>query len=122
MRARFRVQAFIGEAETAYWLSIDDVGFDDFVDVGFGDVSVPDSFRIDDEIRAMFTLIKTSGLVGADASLQTSCGEFLLEQFLQARFGLRIAASARMACRALVAANEYVVFELGHQATVTSAG
>lgn len=122
MRARFRVQAFIGETEAVDWLSVDDVGFDNFVDIGLSDVSVPDCFRIDDQIRAVLALIEASGLVGADASLETAGGEFLLKQFLQARFCFRIAASARMARRALVAANEYVVLELGHQATVTSAG
>lgn len=113
--AGFGIEAFIGEAEAFDWLSIDDVGFDDFIDVGFGDVSVPDGFWIDDEIRPVFALIEAPGLVGANASLQTTGGEFLLKEFLQVCVGLRIAASARMACWALIAADEDVVLELWHR-------
>ena len=109
-----RVEAFIGKAQALDWLPVDDVGFDDFVDVGLGNVSVPDSFRIDHEIRAVFALIEASGLIGANASLESSGSEFLLEQFLQARIGLRIAAAAGMVRRALVATDEDVVLKLGH--------
>lgn len=108
------VETTIGEPEPFHRLSAHDMRFDDLVDVGLGDVSVPDGFRIDDDVRPVLALIQASGLVGADAAFESALGQLLLEEFLQLGFGRGIAASARIACRALVPANEDVMFEFRH--------
>jgi hypothetical protein len=112
--AGWGIQAGIGQAESFDWLTCDDVGVDDLVDVGFGNVSVPDGVGVDDDVRAVLALIEASGLVGADAAFQSTLGEFLLEKFLEPGFGGGIATSAGMACGALVSADEDVFFEFRH--------
>jgi hypothetical protein len=62
----------------------------------------------------MFALVEASGLVGADAPFESAGFQFFLEQFLQLSFAFRIAAGARTSRRALVAADEHVLLELGH--------
>ena len=42
MFAGWGVQAGIRQAETLNWLAAEDVRFDNLLDIGFGDVSVPD--------------------------------------------------------------------------------
>ena len=69
-----RVQAVVCEAEAFYRLSRFDVGRDDLVDVGFGDVAVPDGFGIDDYVGAVLALVEASGLVGADAAFESALG------------------------------------------------
>src|ERR1700748_767474 len=68
----------------------------------------------------MLTLIQATRLVSPYAPLEAKLRQFLFERFLQ--FGLRgrIAASTRIARRALVAAYEDVLLELWHHGTVVS--
>ncbi len=114
------VQAGVGEAESFYRVAAEHVRFDDLVDVGFGDVSVPNSVGVDDEVGAVFALVEASGLVGADFALQSALGQFLFEELLQLGFGGGVAASAGMSRRALVSADENVSFEFGHQGETLS--
>src|SRR5579871_4220149 len=118
--ARRSVQTLVGEAQTLDRLAADDVRLDDFVDIGLGDMAVPDGVGIDHDVGPVLTLIEAAGLVGAHATFESTLGQLLLEEFLQPGFGERIAASARMACRALVPADEDMLFELRHQATVAA--
>jgi len=53
-------------------------------------------------------------LIGAHSALQAALRQLLLERFLQPGFRRGIAASAGMACRALVSADEDVVLEFWH--------
>jgi hypothetical protein len=85
--AGFCIQAGIGQAKALDWLSANNVAVDDLVDVGFGDVAVPDGVGIHHYVRPVFALIEASGLVGAYPAFQASLGEFLLEKFLQAGLG-----------------------------------
>jgi hypothetical protein len=96
-------------------MAAEDVRFDDFVDIGFGDVPVPHSFGIDDEVGAVFALIETARLVRSYFALQAAFREFLLEQFLQFGLAAGIAASPEVSRRALVAADENMLFEFGHE-------
>jgi hypothetical protein len=91
-----------------------DVGFDDFVHVSLRDVSVPDGVRVDDQVRAMLTLIEASSLVSAHFALQAALSQLLFEELLQFGLAVRITASARMSRRALIAANKNVFLELWH--------
>ena len=92
------------------------MGIDDFVDVGFGHVAIPDGFRVDHEIGAVLALIETALLVGPDPAFETALGQFLFEELLQPGLSEWIAAAPRMPLRTLVAADENVVFEIGHGA------
>src|ERR1700687_654357 len=109
------VQAGICQAEAFDRFAAEDVGLNNLFDVGLGDVSIPDCVWIDDDIRTVFALIEAARLIGAYFPLQSSLGQFLLEQLLQPGLRLRITASAGMARWTLVSADENVLFELGHQ-------
>lgn len=111
------VQAGICQAEALDRFAAEDVGFDNLVDVGLGDVPIPDRVRVDDDVGTVLALIEAAGLIGAYFALETALGELLFEEFLQLGFRQRIAASAGMARRALVSADENMFFELGHQTT-----
>ena len=114
MLAGFGVEALIRQAQALDRFSADDVGVDDFVDIGFSDVAVPDSIGVDHDIWAMLALVEASRLIRSDSALQAVLGEFLLEQLLQFGFGERIAASAGMARGAMVSTDEDVLFEFRH--------
>ena len=87
---------------------------DDLIDVGFGDVTIPDGVGIDHDVWSVLALIEAAGLIGANSSFQVALGQFLLEQFLQIGFGGGIAASAGMAGRSLVSANKDMFLEFRH--------
>lgn len=110
----FRVEAVFGETQALDGPPFDDVRLHNLLDIGFADMSIPDRFGINHNVRSVLALVEASGLIGAHAAFQPMLGEFLLEDLLQPRFRSRIAASPRMARGALVSANEDMSFELGH--------
>lgn len=116
------VQTGIFEAQALDRAIAEDVGVNDFVDVGESDSSVPDRLRINHEIGPVLALIETAGLVGAHPSLQTTLREFLLESLLQFRTTGGIAGAARVLGRANVAADKNVALELGHKEIVAAVG
>jgi hypothetical protein len=109
-----RIKAFVGQHQALDWFAADYVRVDDLVYVSLGDVSVPDGIGINNEIWAVLALVETARLVGPHYALEASLRQLLLEQFLQFCLAGRIAASARILGRALVAAYENVFFELRH--------
>jgi hypothetical protein len=109
-----RVQAAVGQHKALDRFAADDVRFDDFVDVGLGDVSIPHGIWIDHEVRAVLTLVETARLVGPNFTFEAPFGQLLLEQFLQFRLAGGIAASPRISWRALVATYEDVLLKLWH--------
>ena len=115
MLAGFRVQAGVGKTESLDRLPVNDVRFDDLVDIGVGDVSIPDGLGVDHNRRPVLALIEAAGLVRADSSLQSALGELLLECSLQVGFSGGIAASPRIARWTLVPADEDVLFEFRHR-------
>jgi hypothetical protein len=110
-----RIQAFVREHQARDGFPANDVGFDNFVDVSLGDVSVPDGVGIDHEIRSVLTLVETARLIGSHLTFEAAFGQLLFEKFLQFRLAVRIAASPRVTRRALVTAYKNVLFELGHK-------
>jgi hypothetical protein len=91
------------------------VRLDDLIDIGFGDMSIPDGVRIHDDIRPVLALIEAAGLVGPDSPFKPSQRQLLFECFLQLRLCYRIAASSRMARGTLVPADKYMFFKLRHR-------
>jgi hypothetical protein len=110
-----RIQAFVGEHQARDGFPANDVGFDNFVDVSLGDVSIPDGIGIDHEIRSVLTLVETARLIGSHLTFEAAFGQLLFEKFLQFHLAVRIAASPRVTRRALVTAYKNVPFELGHK-------
>jgi len=66
----------------------------------------------------VLALVQASRLVCPDSAFQPAFSQLLLEQFLQFRLGLGIAASAWMPCRPLVSTNEDMLLKLGHMHTM----
>src|SRR6056297_387931 len=103
---------FVGQHQALDRLAADDVALDDFLEVVFVDVGVPDSIRIDDQHRPQFATVQAAGGVGARAA---GAGQ---PQFLEAFLGPvaqlgRAALGARRpvgALGALVGAEEQVPF------------
>jgi hypothetical protein len=110
-----RIQAFFRKHQAHDRFPANDVGFDNFVDVSLGYVSVPNGVGIDHEIRSVLALVETARLIGAHFTLEAAFGQLLFEKFLQFRLAVWIAASPRVTRRALVTAYKNVPFELGHK-------
>src|SRR6187549_3302524 len=92
----------------------DDVLLDDLVHVGFGHPAVPYGLGIDDDGRALLTLVEAPGLVGTDAAVQAALGQRLLERLLQRFATRRVTAPTDVPRLAPVAADEDVLVERGH--------
>src|SRR5258708_18648033 len=82
---RSRIEAFVRDHQALDWLAADDVRVDDFIDISFGDVAIPDSVGIDDKIRAVLALIEATGLIGPHFAFEAAFRQFLLEYFLECR-------------------------------------
>ena len=79
MFARCRGEAIVGQHQALDWIASYYVRRDDFVDIGFGDVSIPDCFGVNHDVRAMFALIETAGLVRSHFAFEAALRKFLLE-------------------------------------------
>jgi hypothetical protein len=86
MLTRLCIEAGLRQPQPLDGLSADDVRFDDFINIGFGDVAVPDRVGINHNIRSVLALIQTARLIGSHTPLQSAFGQLLFEKFLQ--FGL----------------------------------
>ena len=108
------VDATVGQAQALDGTVVRYVGLNDLGDVGESYISVPDALGIHHNGRAMLALVEASGLVSADGGLQPAKGELSLKRPLEIGGAGGIAAAARVAARALVAAYEDVFCELCH--------
>jgi len=79
MFARGSVQASVGQHQALDRFAADDVGVDDFIDVGHANVSIPNRIGIDNEVWAVFALIETPRLVGPYFAFEAAFREFLFE-------------------------------------------
>ena len=102
------IDAPVGQTQSLHRTAPHQMGGNNFVHIGFSDVPVPDSFRIDDHGWSMFALVEAAGLIDADASLKARRIHSLLEACLQLRFAVGITAGTRAARFALVDADKYV--------------
>ena len=112
--ARRGVDATLGQAQAIDGTVTRNVGLNDLGDVGKLYVSVPDALGIDHDGRTVLALIEASGFISADGGLQPAKGELSLKRPLEIGGAGGIAAAARVAARALVAAYEDVFCELCH--------
>jgi hypothetical protein len=79
MFTRGCVEAIVSQLQPLDWLAADYVGFDDFLDIGLGDVPIPNGLRIDDDGRTVLALIETARLVGSHFAFETALRKFLFE-------------------------------------------
>jgi hypothetical protein len=114
MRATGGVDAFFGKHEAFYRPAVHDVGFDNFFNVRGGDAAVPDGIGIHHDRGPVFALIETARHIRAHSFLEPAESEFLLEEELKLGLARGIAAAARVSWLALIAADEKMLLELGH--------
>ena len=74
-----RIQAFVREPQARDRFPANNVGFDNFVDVRLGDVSVPDCLGINHEIRSVLTLVEAACLIGTYFTLEAAFSQLLFE-------------------------------------------
>ena len=108
------VDATIGQAQALDGTVARNVGLNDLGDGGELHVSVPDALGIDHHGRTLLALVEASGFFSAYGGLQPTEGELSLKGPLEVGGASAIAASARLAVRALVAAYEDVFCEFCH--------
>jgi hypothetical protein len=112
--ARVSIDAAVGQAKVLNRTIALDVRRNDLEYVGNLYVSVPDGIGIHHHRRTVLALIEAAGLVGANAVFQSTKRQLGLEGLLKLSRAGRVAASASMSRRALVAAYEYVFCEFSH--------
>lgn len=100
--------------------SVNQMLLNDLLDIARMNVAVPDCLRIDNHDRPVFTLIQTSGLVGADLVFEPGVLDGILEG------GLELLASSGKTARTgrgaipLVGADKKMVFEKRHLCSILS--
>jgi hypothetical protein len=114
------VELIVWNDEPLDWLAADDVRVDDLVNIRGCDVPVPDSFWINDDRGPKLALIQASCLVRTDHILDSPLRQLRFEKAMELALARRIAATARMAFRALIRADENVLFEFRHGFIVTA--
>lgn len=122
MLATRGVEALVGDHQSLDRLIADDVRVNDLVNIGRGNVAVPDGFRINDNRWAVLALVKTPGFVSADGAFDSALCEFGLEGSMKVSVAGAIAAATRMIVRTLVGADKDVLFELRHYVEFTICG
>jgi hypothetical protein len=108
------VQAGVGDDQPLDGFVADDVGGDDFFDVMFGDMAVPDGVGINDDGGSVLALVEASGLVGPNGVANAVLGQDFLKLFLELAVGIGVAAATGMVFVALVGADKDVFFKFRH--------
>jgi len=111
MRAALGIDALISQPQPFHRASVDQVLLDDLRGIFRLHMPVPDRLWINDNRRAMFALIQTSGLVNANRASQARRLRKLLKLGVQLALSIRRARGSRRAFRADVMAHKNVVFE-----------
>lgn len=122
MRTARRIDAIFRQHQALDRLSVHDVRFDDLLDVVRRDAPVPDGIGIHHHRRSVFTLIEAARHIGAHAFLESAQRKFLFEEELQLGLTGRITAAALVPGLPLVAADEQMLFKLGHALNFTGFG
>jgi hypothetical protein len=110
-----RIEALLLQQQTFYRSTLNDMRLYDLVHVGEAYSAVPDGFGVDHQIRTVFTLIETSGMIGPHFSLETAFGKFLLEHLFELGLARGVATAARVPRRTYISADENVAFKFRHE-------
>jgi hypothetical protein len=108
------VKALIGQNEPLDGPASYDMRRDDFVEIVFTNVTVPDFIGIDDHSRPVLALVQASGFVRSNCSMDAVFGQSLLQLLLETTLTIGIATAARMVFLALVRADKDVLEKLRH--------
>jgi len=114
LASRF-VQAFVSDPKALDRVVSHNVGFDDFLYIRESDIAVPDCFGIDHDRGAVLALVETAGFIGANGTSYSGLAEEPLELSLKVTGSVGIATATRVSVGTLVAADEDVLLELGHE-------
>ena len=79
MGATRRIQALVGNHQSLDRLSSNYVGFYDLLNIVECDSPIPDGFRVNHYIRAMFALIEASRLVRSHFAVEPTLSQFSFE-------------------------------------------
>jgi hypothetical protein len=105
----------VGQHQALHELAADDVLLDDLLDVGLGDVAVPDLLGVDDHRHAVLALVEAARVVGAHDLAEATLAERHLEGVADLHAALALAAAARRVGRALVDADEDMTGKARHR-------
>src|SRR5579872_2295176 len=114
VRTLLCIQAGIWNNQALDGLISNDVRIDDLIHICRRDATIPDCIRIHHHIGAMLALVQAARLISADCTLDSTLCQLDLEHALEFSIACRIATTARIACRPLVAAHKDMSLELRH--------
>jgi hypothetical protein len=112
MTAGLGVNTIFLEHQPGNWGSINNMRLDDLCYIFRLYSSIPDSFGIDYNGRAMFTLVKTSRSISSHGFFQSTKEELFFEGQLEVSHSLRITASARIVGSTLISTDKYMMEKL----------
>jgi len=69
-----RVQALVGQHQSLDRFAAENMRVDDFIDVGFADMAIPDRFRVNDYSGSVLALIEAAGLIGPYSAFKAALG------------------------------------------------
>ena len=115
MRAGRTIDAFFREHQPFNRLPVHDVRLDDLIDICRRHAPIPDRIRINHHGGAMLALVEASRHVSPNPLLESSKGQFLLEEELKLGLPGGIATATRVSRFPLITADEQMPLELGHE-------
>jgi hypothetical protein len=111
MRARFSIDALLGDAQPLHRPPGNEVFGDDLFGVFRAHVAVPHTFRIDNHRGAVLALIETAGFVDAHAAAQPGFSGQLLQAGVKIAFSIAGAGWAGRFRRAHIVTDKNVAFK-----------
>jgi hypothetical protein len=114
MGAAFGVEAGVGEHQPLDGTAVEEMLVDDLLYVFYVDEAVPDGVGVDDDDGAVFALVETAKLVGADLALQTGFLDGVLERLFQFFAALGAATGSGGIFIPLIGAEEEMMLKLRH--------
>ena len=111
------VETVLGNQKSLHDLAALQVAFNDFVDVGQLDISIPGAGGIDDDAGAVFALVQAATAIGTHRRTEAASLQGAFEGCPKKLGTLGIAAAARMALVTLIPTNEEMMSVFRHRYT-----
>jgi len=96
-------------------LPFENMTFHEFRDIGFGSDPIPGALGINDDTGAVFAVIQTPGLVGANGSFYAKTLDFFFEEGMQTFRSEIGTTAARIALRALIDTDKNMMGKSRHR-------
>jgi hypothetical protein len=110
-----RIQALVINHQAFDRFSSNEVRLNDLLNIVERDSPIPDGFRVNHNVWAVFALVKAARLVRSHLAVEPTLSQFPFEQFLQLCLAVRIAGWAWLSRQPLIAADEYMLLKFGHE-------